>query len=93
MTYHKDLSKDCGLNTLIVLRFVMHVFAGETDRVTFKALSGVFGSNNNKYVYFMRLASSEDAGLLQYAASLAKAGNPIVLPDLLVIEMIAARYP
>ncbi|CAJ1929522.1 unnamed protein product [Cylindrotheca closterium] len=98
MTYHNNLSKACGLNTFIVPRFVMRIFADETDRVTFKALSGVLESNNKRNMYSMRLASSEDAGrlcyavnLLQYGASLAEAGNPIALPDLHSIEMIAAR--
>ena len=89
----------CIITTcLIVPNFVMGLYANESDRVNFKALSDVIGSNNMKNMYSVRLASSEDAGrfssvveILQRAATQAQAGTPIALPDLLSIKMTAAQ--
>lgn len=100
MTYHNDLTCVCGLNTLIVSNFCCQIADGEHDRVGFKALSEVSGTNRKRNMYNVKLASSADAGRLCYVINLvqhvAKQADEadseiITLPDLHSAEATAAR--
>jgi len=95
MTFHNCLTGAGGLNVLLVPNFPM---LKEENRITFKALSQVVGSNGKKNMFSMKLASSEDAArlwyavfVLQLAAKQAKAGNPITIPNPDSIETTIAH--